>query len=619
MSRSSTRLRLAAALAATAAVVSCLLPATAATAAGAPRAPVRVLIVGDSVTQGAAGDWTWRYWLWRHLTGSGVPVDFVGPNDGLCCADDQALPGNQDYRDPSFDTDHAARWGMAYWAMDHPIQDLVTDYHPDVVVDLLGFNDLFWLGDGPWVADEARQFVTDAQSADPDVDVVLGQIPQTWVRADGGANVYNQQLYDIASDRSDARSRVVVAKAETDFVEGTDTYDPAHPSGKGEVKIAAEIADALAGLGIGRTYPRPIAPPPGAALSATVEGGAAPLTWTVPKDSTGEFVWVRNVTAGDDWARLAWPVNGTGFGNGGLEDFSTYQFKVETDGPAYVAGLFSNVVTVRPTPFAPMGRIRLTPGEGALSASWARVAGATGYQVAWRAGGDSAPAGTQVVGGTSVTLGDLRPSTTYTVSVAPLLGDRDDLPATATATTSPLSLRIPGRVHARSGDRAIDVTWPAALGATGYRVAWSPSPSGPTRVATTAAAGLPLTGLVPGRRYQITVTAYDGTRHRLRLERDRCRERDPAGRSRACRPGSSKVPGSPGRGSRGATRYEVQARSPGHAWQRLSLHPLHRVLRESTARRAPRAPGPVLERLFRILTHPRPVTSSMTWVPVAST
>ena len=44
---------------------------------------MRILIVGDSMTQGSAGDWTWRYGLWKHLDDADVDVDFVGPNDDL--------------------------------------------------------------------------------------------------------------------------------------------------------------------------------------------------------------------------------------------------------------------------------------------------------------------------------------------------------------------------------------------------------------------------------------------------------------------------------------------------------------------------------------------------------
>ena len=45
--------------------------------------PVRILLLGDSVTQGSIGDWTWRYRLWQHFADAGVAVDFVGPESDL--------------------------------------------------------------------------------------------------------------------------------------------------------------------------------------------------------------------------------------------------------------------------------------------------------------------------------------------------------------------------------------------------------------------------------------------------------------------------------------------------------------------------------------------------------
>lgn len=143
--------------------------------------PLRVLLVGDSVTQGSVGDWTWRYRLWKQFQAAGVPVDLVGPHTGLYdVATDEQVPDG--YLDPAFDTDHAARWGMKLDRMETPVADLVAAYHPDVVVELLGLNDLLY--DGRTAAEVEgmlRGLVSDARSADPDVDVVLGAIPQRWV------------------------------------------------------------------------------------------------------------------------------------------------------------------------------------------------------------------------------------------------------------------------------------------------------------------------------------------------------------------------------------------------------------------------------------------------------
>ncbi len=38
-----------------------------------------MMVVGDSISQGGEGDWTWRYRLREWFKVQGVVVDFVGP------------------------------------------------------------------------------------------------------------------------------------------------------------------------------------------------------------------------------------------------------------------------------------------------------------------------------------------------------------------------------------------------------------------------------------------------------------------------------------------------------------------------------------------------------------
>ncbi len=190
--------------------------------------PVRILLVGDSVTQGSTGDWTWRFRLWEHLTASDVDVDLVGPRNDLL---DRATYtfGSQEYADPHFDRDHAARWGMALAAMDQPIDGLVQRYRPDVVVEMLGLNDLTWLKDDPAeIEEELTAFVADARSENPAVDIVLGELPQVWSR---GVPQLNARLPSLARSLDTSSSRVVVARPEGALVEGVDTYDPGAPGG----------------------------------------------------------------------------------------------------------------------------------------------------------------------------------------------------------------------------------------------------------------------------------------------------------------------------------------------------------------------------------------------------
>jgi len=316
---------------------------------------VRVLLVGDSVTQGSSGDWTWRYRLAKHLSASGADVDLVGPRDDLLDTGTFTF-GSQQYVDPAFDRDHAARWGMALGFLDPPIEELVRDYRPDVVVELLGINDLAWRKVSPAeVENELNAFVGAARSVDPGIDFVLGELPQVWLP---GVPELNAGLADLAAELDAESSRVVTAATGTGFVEGVDTYDAAHLSASGEVIVAAGVADALAELGIGSAHPRPLPEVPNgprqpAALTAQPGDGVAHLSWLPPPGATAEYIWVRSRTTDEPWTRLAFPVTDDAWTAVGLVNGHDYEFRLQSaKGTAVAEDLFSNVVSVRPDPQA---------------------------------------------------------------------------------------------------------------------------------------------------------------------------------------------------------------------------------------------------------------------------
>ena len=170
--------------------------------------PQRVLIIGDSVTQGAEGDWTWRYRLWKRLQATAeAPVDFVGPRDDLYDYLTKGF-GNHEYVDPGFDTDHASRAGLSLSFPDTPVAELVADHQADVVVEMLGVIDLAYFDVTPeGVAAEVEDLVDDARSANPDVAVVVGEISQTWFP---GVSETNALLPGIVEELDEPGSRVVL-------------------------------------------------------------------------------------------------------------------------------------------------------------------------------------------------------------------------------------------------------------------------------------------------------------------------------------------------------------------------------------------------------------------------
>jgi len=219
---------------------------------GRSASTVRVLILGDSITQGRVGDRTWRYWLWKELQRRGADVDFVGPRTGEFDPDTEDKDDPSGYPDPAFDQDHAAQWGDSMALPAYDVRTLLTDHRPHLVINDEGYNDLAVLAESP--AELARRmgaFVAEVRSVDERTDVVLGQLPHTW-RTD--VRLYNALLLDLADAVDRSSSRVVVARAPDDFTAEEDTYDGTHPSASGEVKIARQFAAALG------TLPLPTAP-----------------------------------------------------------------------------------------------------------------------------------------------------------------------------------------------------------------------------------------------------------------------------------------------------------------------------------------------------------------------
>lgn len=350
-----------------------------------------MLLVGDSVTHGSAGDWTWRYRLWEHLTATGVDVDFVGPYDDLF-DNVQRRPGDQSYNEPAFDRDHAARWGMTFASPVNDIGDLVLAYDPDVIVEALGVNDLTFLGRDPAaVADDLRRFVTDARAADPEVDLVLGRQPQTWYDR---VPAFNALVDEVAAELDDEVSRVVVAALDEGFAQRVHTWDSAHANALGEVQVAAAVAGALAELGVAAAFPQPLPTVPlgprrAPALAATATDGGAALAWTGSPGADREIVWSRDVTAGGRWQRLPEevpePLTGS-YELRGLTNGHRYALMLQPAKGYWAAApdVRSNVELVRPLPPLP-GRVIVrstwSPRRDRVRVLGTAVPGATRYRV----------------------------------------------------------------------------------------------------------------------------------------------------------------------------------------------------------------------------------------------
>lgn len=319
--------------------------------------PLRILVIGDSVTQGKVGDHTWRYWFWTMLQTAGRDVDLVGPHTGLFDPDTLTYD-NAGYADENFDQDHAARWGgsMAdFTAIDgQTAAQMVATYRPDVIVNELGINDLAYTATPTQLIAKMRQFVADVRSVDPQVGIVLGQLTQVWHLDGSGQPVveqYNDLLAQLASDLDAPGAPVVVALKPADYVEYVDTYDPAHPSPSGETKLAQQYFDALM-----KVPPRPAPPPPPVAgrytgagsVAAIARRGAVRLRFSTPTGATRQAVWKRDLSAAGRWRLVGWvSPSVSSLRVSPLRHHHRYAFRLRAYRDTVASDVFSNRVRVR--------------------------------------------------------------------------------------------------------------------------------------------------------------------------------------------------------------------------------------------------------------------------------
>ena len=203
--------------------------------------PLRVMLAGDSITQGFDGDFTWRYRIFQEFQRQAVPVDFVGPRRAPYGA-------HGIYLATGWDSDHNALGGSVLWGRVGSIGADVASYRPDVLVAVYGTNDLVDGGTAAQLVANWRTYVASARAARPDVKIVLGEVatPKARTRAEANAG-----LAALATELSTEASPVVVADLDSpDWDPSRYTRDRVHPNPTGETVIAQKVAEALAALGV---------------------------------------------------------------------------------------------------------------------------------------------------------------------------------------------------------------------------------------------------------------------------------------------------------------------------------------------------------------------------------
>ncbi|GAA2483288.1 GDSL-type esterase/lipase family protein [Streptomyces gobitricini] len=224
---------------------------------------MRFMFVGDSMTIGRAGDYTWRYRMWQHLEAAFPgPYEIVGPRTELYETTADAAVSHA-YADPAFPADarrHLSGWGEGWLHMAPLVREAVAAARADVLLVSLGLIDLGFYTDSDQTSGNVRSFIAEARAANPRVRaVLLPVIPN--VRAQYDAHFaaecarFNELLAKTVADLDEPGSPLLLASTPDSYDIATDTYDGTHPGPSGEHKLAAAFATAMhQAWGLGGPY-----------------------------------------------------------------------------------------------------------------------------------------------------------------------------------------------------------------------------------------------------------------------------------------------------------------------------------------------------------------------------
>jgi lysophospholipase L1-like esterase len=206
----------------------------------AKRPPVKIMPLGDSITQGSKAHGSYRRALWKLLKTQGYGVDFVGSQKTV-----------QDGESPlkDFDLDHEGHWG---WRVDEVLAQLdgwVKTTKPDIALIHLGTNDIAQQQDIRETIAELKQVVVQLRRTNPKIKVLMAQIIPLQ-GSEKRCQAFNAQIKVLSRQLSTKQSPIIAVDQFTGFQAepGKDTYDGTHPNALGEKKMAQRWFNAIKSL-----------------------------------------------------------------------------------------------------------------------------------------------------------------------------------------------------------------------------------------------------------------------------------------------------------------------------------------------------------------------------------
>ena len=210
---------------------------------GAVRAaePLKVVCIGDSITQGRKGKdkvvptFSYRYALWKKFVEAGIAVQYVGAQKtGF-----EGSPDYEDFKGQKYVNDNEGYWGWTTQAVSDKLKETSKTWKADLATIMLGTNDKEKEKTLEPTLKAMEEIVATLRQNNPKMIIVIGQPFQEWKPFPELGKAYA----DLAKKLSTPASPVLTVETSKGWVSkpdqaGTCTVDWVHPNPIGDEKVA---------------------------------------------------------------------------------------------------------------------------------------------------------------------------------------------------------------------------------------------------------------------------------------------------------------------------------------------------------------------------------------------
>jgi lysophospholipase L1-like esterase len=248
---------------------------------------VRVMPLGDSITDGFNVPGGYRIGLWQRLAGAGYSVDLVG----------SGFNGPPELGDH----DHEGHSGWRIDELDANIVTWLRTSAPHTVLLHIGTNDVNQNHDLANAPARLSTLVDHILATAPSVEIFVAQItPETDATQESRVRAYNAALPDVVRGKGPHVHLVDMHSA----LSTADLADGVHPNAAGYAKMAAVWYSALQSVPAALS---PTGPPVGTAVALvnTNSGRCLDVTGASTTAGTRTIIWDCHGHANQQWTRTA--------------------------------------------------------------------------------------------------------------------------------------------------------------------------------------------------------------------------------------------------------------------------------------------------------------------------